>query len=79
MTRSGITWSASSNTSRICMSSSAWLDMNLWRLSVCRLIADSRVVQLGYFSSQLRLAATRLIMLYSDDAGEYTERTPEDT
>jgi hypothetical protein len=29
MTRSGIIWSASSNTLRICMSSSAWLDMNL--------------------------------------------------
>jgi len=29
MTRSGIIWSASSNTSRICMSSFAWLDMNL--------------------------------------------------
>jgi hypothetical protein len=29
MTKSGIIWNASSNTSRICMSSSAWLDMNL--------------------------------------------------
>jgi hypothetical protein len=29
MTKSGIIWSASSNTSRICMNSSAWLDMNL--------------------------------------------------
>jgi hypothetical protein len=28
-TKSGTIWSASSNTSRICMSSSAWLDMNL--------------------------------------------------
>jgi hypothetical protein len=55
MIKSVIIWSASSNTSRIYTSSSAWLGTSLYRSSAYQPIAGSQAVQSGYLPLLSRL------------------------